>query len=97
MTARSDIAEAFGASVAIPSGDTGLYLVVGSASVPSIIRSNGGRLVTSLSETQHLALLNLASWSSVQAHAEVSLAGPVNIDAQRFAAFLQAIGQQAPP
>ncbi len=97
MTARSEMAEAFGASVDIPSGDTGLYLVIGSSSVPGIIRTSQGQLVTSLSATRHLALLNLATWSAVKAHPEVELAGPVNIDTQRFAAFLGAIGQQAPP
>ena len=98
MTAQSQTADAFGASVSMRQDTSaGLYLVIGTPSVPTIVRSNQGRVVTTLGDGRYLAVMTLEASSATQRHHEVRLCGPVTVDAQRFNAFLNAVGVQAPP
>jgi len=93
-----ETANAFGASVdLVQNRDVGLYLVIGSEEAPTVVRSNQGRVVTTLGDGRFLAVMTFPSSAAVQQHHEINLCGPVTVDAHRFNSFVSAVGLQDPP
>jgi hypothetical protein len=90
----SPTAEAFGATVEVAAGGVQLCLVVGRAGMPDrAVRSVGGRTVLRLPDGRRLlAVVRLETLLALQAHADVALAGPVTIDAERFGRFAELVG-----
>ena len=99
--ARTDLAWAFGAEVAVDAPPRGLYLVVGHRGAPAgSVRSVGGEVVVVLEERNSLlAILDVDCHPALQRQPDVALAGPVTIDPTRFARFVALAGldQQVSP
>lgn len=90
----SSTARAFGARVTLPLEGRCLFLVVGRDGPPdAIVRSAGGTVVARLADSRRvLAILSLADGTGLRGHPGLELAGPVSIDAERFARFTELIG-----
>ena len=90
----SSTARAFGARVSLPLEGRSLFFVVGRDQAPdAIVRAAGGTVVARLpDERRVLAILSLAAGTGLRGHPGLELAGPVSIDAERFARFTALIG-----
>lgn len=90
----SSTARAFGARVTLPLEGRCLFLVVGRDGPPdAIVRAAGGTVVARLPDSRRvLAILSLADGTGLRGHPGLELAGPVSIDAERFARFTELIG-----
>jgi hypothetical protein len=90
----STTARAFGARVTLPLEGRSLFFVVGRDGAPdAIVRAAGGIVVARLPDSRRvLAILSLADGTGLRGHPGLELAGPVSIDAERFARFTELIG-----
>jgi hypothetical protein len=90
----SSTARAFGARVTLPIEGRSLFFVVGRGEAPdAIVRAAGGVVVARLPDPRRvLAVLSLAAGTGLRGHPGLELAGPVSIDAERFARFTELIG-----
>jgi hypothetical protein len=90
----SPTATAFGARVSLPIEGRSLFFLVGRGVPPDpIVGANGGVVVTRFPDgLRVLAVLPLAAHANLRAHPGLELAGPVTIDAERFARFTELIG-----
>jgi hypothetical protein len=90
----SSTARAFGARVTLPIEGRSLFFVVGREGAPdAIVRAAGGVVVARLPDARRaLAVLSLADGTALRGHPGLELAGPVSIDAERFARFTELIG-----
>lgn len=96
-TGASATAEAFGADVSLKTEGRSLFFVLGRSGPPDVaVRAAGGQVVTRLPDPRRvLAIAPLESYSGLSRHPDVSLAGPVSIDAERFSAFAKLIALDA--
>lgn len=94
----SAAARAFGASVSIATEGQSLFLVIGRTGPPDLaIRAVGGDVLTRLpGQRRVLAVAPLDAYTALSRHPQIALAGPVSIDAERFAWFAQLVGLDAP-
>jgi len=92
-TGASATAKAFGADVSLKTEGQTLFFVLGRTGPPDLaIRAVGGQVVTRLPDPRRvLAIAPLESYNGLSGHPDVSLAGPVSIDAKRFGAFAKLI------
>jgi hypothetical protein len=94
----SKTAKAFDARVRVPGDQEGLYLVVAEAGkLPRLLSEVRGRPVVVLGDRRVLALMTMASSSTLSRHPQVRLCGPVSVDAGRFGLFVETIGLGRPP
>lgn len=93
----SPAARAFGASISIATEGQSLFLVVGREEPPDLaVRTVGGEVLTRLPDQRRvLAVAELDAYAALNRHPDIALAGPVSIDAERFARFAQLIGLDA--
>jgi hypothetical protein len=93
----SAVAREFGASVSITAEGQSLFLVVGRTGPPDLaIRDLGGEVITRLpGQRRVLAVAALDTYTALNRHPQIALAGPVSIDAERFAWFAQLVGLDA--
>lgn len=91
----SPTAAAFGASTSVPEQAGGLVLVVGrggTSPVPAVMAA-GGNVLVQFPEGRVLAAVSVEAQPRLQRHPDVALAGPVDVDPSRFAAFAKLIGR----
>jgi hypothetical protein len=90
----SPTSRAFGANVSVASGGQSLFFVVGWTGAPDqAVLAAGGQIVTRLPDPRRvLAVAPLEAYASLSRHRDVALAGPVNIDPERFGRFAQLVG-----
>ena len=93
----SAAARTFGASISIATEGQSLFLVVGRMGPPDVaVRAVGGEVLTRLpGERRVLAVAALDAYAALNRHPEIALAGPVSIDAERFAWFARLVGLDA--
>ncbi len=94
MAQRSNIARAFGAQIRVTPPDTGLFLVEGRTRPPGqIIAEFGGQIVLVIpGGNRILALLPGAAYPALLSHRDLRHIGPVSIDQERFAHFMEQSG-----
>src|SRR5919108_5575981 len=92
-TGGSSTAKAFGADVSLEIEGQSLFFLVGRGQPPdAIVQGAGGVVVTRLPDPRRvLAVLPLSTFSELQRHPGLELAGPVAIDAERFGRFAKLI------
>jgi hypothetical protein len=80
--------------VTLPIEGRSLFFVVSREGTPdAIVRAAGGVVVARLPDPRRvLAVLSLVAGTGLQGHPGLELAGPVAIDAERFARFTELIG-----
>jgi hypothetical protein len=90
----STTARDFGARVTLPFEGRSLFFVVGRGEAPdAIVRAAGGTVVAHLPDARRVvAVLSMAAGMGLRGHPGLELAGPVSIDAERFARFMELIG-----
>lgn len=90
----SATARDFGARVTLPLEGRSLFFVVGRGEAPdAIVRSVGGTVVAHVPDARRvLAVLSMAAGMGLRGHPGLELVGPVSIDAERFARFMELIG-----
>ena len=90
----SSMADAFGAEVVAPMNGSSLFFVVGRGGPPdTVVGSFGGTVVTRLPDRRRvLAVLPLDAHAALARHPAVATAGPVSLDAERFARFARLLG-----
>lgn len=90
----SSMADAFGAEVLAPMNGNSLFFVVGRGGPPdAAVRLLDGVVVTRLPDRRRvLAVLPLAAHGALARHPNVATAGPVSLDAERFARFARLLG-----
>ena len=91
------MARVFGASISIAAEGQSLFLVVGRTGPPDLaVRAVGGEVLTRLPGGRRvLAVAALDAYAALNRHPEIALAGPVSIDAERFAWFARLVGLDA--
>ena len=95
---HSRMSNAFEARIDCQRPERGLFLVIGRGVSPLLaVRSVGGQVAAQLAGGMRLlAVLPVAVASALQRHADVALAGPVTVDAARFAHFTKLAGLDGP-
>ena len=90
----SSMADAFGAEVVAPMNGSSLFFVVGRGGPPdTVVCSLGGTVVTRLPDRRRvLAVLPLDAHGALARDPAVATAGPVSLDAERFARFARLRG-----
>jgi hypothetical protein len=88
----SKMAESFGAKVDIDFGSKAMCFVIGRVSPIAAINAAQGIVAAKLSETRVLAVVDLVHLPILQRHPDIEIAGPVSIDADRFARFANLVG-----
>lgn len=98
-SASSPTARAFDAGVSVSGQGTTLFYVVARNGIPdAAVSSVGGKLVSRLPDPrQALALAPIAAHAKLRDHADLSLAGPVTVDAGRFGRFISLAGMSRLP
>jgi hypothetical protein len=81
-----------GATVRITGPSTGLYLVVATASVESLVSQVGGQIALRFSSTKLLAVLSFEGFLCIKKDNRIRKIGPVSVDPQRLARFTKALG-----
>ena len=86
---NSTTAQTYGANIEIKVDGQGLYLVVGRSRLPvGLVGSVGGEVLLGLPSRKLLALLPIEGFFAFQSNPEIELVGPVSVDRERFARFL---------
>ena len=95
---HSPMSNAFEARIDYKRPDLGLFLVIGRGVSPLVaVRNVSGQVVAQLAGgTRLLVVLPVAEASALQRHPDVALAGPVTVDAARFAHFTRLAGLDGP-
>jgi len=90
----SSMADAFGAEIVVPRDGSSLFFVVGRGGPPdTVVCSFGGTVVTRLPDRRRvLAVLPLDAHAALARHPGIATAGPVSLDAERFARFARLLG-----
>jgi hypothetical protein len=85
-------AETFGAKIEIDYGSKAMCFVIGRVSPIAAINAAQGIVAAKLSETRALVVVDLKLLPILQRHPDIEIAGPVSIDAERFARFANLVG-----
>jgi hypothetical protein len=95
----SATARTFGAEVSLGLEGRSLFFILGRGGPPdAAVRAAKGQVVTRLPDQRRvLAIAPLDAYAALSRDPAIALAGPVSIDAQRFATFAKLVGLDAAP
>ena len=95
MEIKSPAAKQMGARISVTGPGSGLYLVVGDATLEKLVRNAGGETVLSLGTSKLLAKLSFAGYLALRNSREISRIGPVTVDMARLSETARSLAKSS--
>ena len=93
----SQTAVEMGAKISVSGPPQGLYLVIGSGPIVSLVNRVGGQIAMRFTADKLLAILSYDGFLALKRESMILRVGPVNLDMERFKKLSQGLSKSVVP